>query len=71
MELNVVGLNRILTNNFYFKSGNFACEVMAAMLVGKNNSLSLHRELIFIFMQIMRKATCIVLTSNMAALSCG
>ena len=46
-----------------------ARDVMAAMLVVKNNSLSLRWELNFIFYANSVKQNCIFLTTNMAALS--
>ena len=46
-----------------------ACDVMAAMLVVKNKSLSLRWELNFSFYANSAKQNCIVLTTNMAALS--
>ena len=50
----------------------FACDVKAAMLVVKYNSLSLHpQEAKLYFMQILRQKMCIVLSTSMAALSRG
>ena len=48
-----------------------ACDVMAAMLVVKNNSLPLRWEKHFFFYADSAKKKIIVLTTNMAALSRG
>ena len=49
----------------------FSTDVTAAIFVEKNKRVSFRWEIDPLFKQILRKKNCIVLSINMAALSCG